>query len=58
MVPAVPPGDIDRREVRNAVLYQARTGCQWRLLPGRVQEMEHDLRKYGLVGETGVYGKR
>jgi putative transposase len=23
----------DRREVLNAVLYQARTGCQWRQLP-------------------------
>jgi len=24
---------VDRREIVNAILYVARTGCQWRLLP-------------------------
>ena len=28
----VPP-QIDRREMVNAILYLARTGCQWRYLP-------------------------
>src|SRR5437868_6155009 len=27
------PARVDRREVVNALLYQARTGCPWRLLP-------------------------
>lgn len=27
------PDKIDRREIINAILYQNRTGCQWRLLP-------------------------
>src|SRR5512147_423250 len=37
--PAVPggrPREVDMREVVNTLLYQARTGCQWELLP-------HDL---------------
>lgn len=27
------PPSVDLREIVNALLYQARTGCQWRLLP-------------------------
>src|SRR5260370_24396001 len=27
------PTSVDLREIINALLYQARTGCQWRLLP-------------------------
>src|SRR6516164_3172967 len=37
--PALPggrPREVDMREVVNTLLYQARTGCQWELLP-------HDL---------------
>src|SRR5512144_1871578 len=37
--PALPggrPREVDMREVLNTLLYQARTGCQWELLP-------HDL---------------
>jgi len=37
LVPAPPPGPQetvhDRREIVNAILYQLRTGCQWRYLP-------------------------
>ena len=33
------PAKYDRREILNAILYVARTGCQWRLLP-------HDLPKW------------
>jgi transposase len=35
-------GRYDLREIVNAILYQARTGCQWRYLP-------HDLPPYGAV---------
>ena len=28
------PRGTDLREVMNAILYMARTGCQWRMLPG------------------------
>nr|WP_280669733.1 transposase [Kitasatospora sp. MAP12-44] len=35
-------GKYDLREIVNAILYQARTGCQWRYLP-------HDLPPYGAV---------
>jgi putative transposase len=27
------PTSVDLREIINALLYQARTGCQWRMLP-------------------------
>ena len=36
------PPKYDRREVLNAILYIARTGCQWRLLP-------HDLPHWNTV---------
>src|SRR3954471_10449402 len=40
LIPAAKPGgrprEVDMREVFNTLLYQARTGCQWELLP-------HDL---------------
>ena len=50
MVPAVGsnhitggrPPKYDRREIVNAILYVARTGCQWRLLP-------HDFPKWKTV---------
>lgn len=35
-------GNYEMREIVNAILYQARTGCQWRYLP-------HDLPPYGAV---------
>ncbi len=35
-------GRYEMREIVNAILYQARTGCQWRYLP-------HDLPPYGAV---------
>ena len=36
------PRSVDLREVMNALLYMARTGCQWRMLP-------HDLRHWASV---------
>ena len=46
VIPAPKPGGRpakhDRREVANALLYVARTGCQWRALP-------HDLPPWATV---------
>jgi putative transposase len=28
------PREVDRRHVPDALMYQDRTGCQWRLIPG------------------------
>ena len=48
LIPAAAPGgrprEVDVREVINALLYQARTGCQWELLP-------HDLPPRSTVWE-------
>jgi transposase len=45
-IPAPKPGGRpavhDRREIVNALLYVARTGCQWRAIP-------HDLPAWGTV---------
>jgi transposase len=38
------PPTYPRREIWNAILYQARTGCQWEYLP-------HDFPPHGLVWE-------
>ena len=38
------PPKYERREIWNAIFYQARTGCEWRYLP-------HDLPPWGLVWE-------
>jgi transposase len=38
------PPKYPRREIWNAIFYQARTGCEWRYLP-------HDLPPWGLVWE-------
>ena len=35
---------IDRRRIINAILYVVRTGCQWRMLPQRLSELEHGVR--------------
>ncbi len=32
-VPGGRPRRLDLRQIMNALLYQARTGCQWRMLP-------------------------
>lgn len=51
------PRKVDLREVVNAILYLASTGCQWRLLlkdfpPGStVQRYFYDWRNGGLWGE-------
>ncbi|MFO0950288.1 MAG: IS5 family transposase [Isosphaeraceae bacterium] len=46
-----PAGQYDRREVVNALLYVARTGCQWRAMP-------HDLPPGGSCTGTSWPGRR
>lgn len=36
------PRTLDRRDILNALFYQARTGCQWRMIP-------HDFPVWGTV---------
>ncbi len=51
------PREVDLREVVNAILYLASTGCQWRMLPkdfppvSTVQRYFYDWRDAGLWGE-------
>ncbi|OEJ21273.1 hypothetical protein AS594_37275 [Streptomyces agglomeratus] len=45
------PGSCDLREVVNAIFYQNRTGCQWRLLP-------HDFPAWSAVFTTSACGVR
>ena len=48
------PRTTDLREVVNAIFYQLRTGCQWRLLPhdfppeGTVRDYFHRFKRSGL----------
>ena len=49
------PKTTEVREIVNAILYQLRTGCQWRLLPhdfppeGTVRDYFHRFRRSGLL---------
>ena len=49
------PRTTDLREILNAILYQVRTGCQWRLLPhdfppdGTVRDYFHRFKRSGLL---------
>ena len=57
LIPPAKPGgrprEVDMREVLNTLLYQARTGCQWELLP-------HDLLPKSTVWDyfAAVAGRR
>jgi len=48
------PKTTDVREILNAIFYQLRTGCQWRLLPhdfppeGTVRDYFHRFKRSGL----------
>src|SRR5260370_38864102 len=46
------PTSVDLREIINALLYQARTGCQWRLLPHDFPDWTA-VRYYFDVGTRG-----
>ena len=46
------------REVLNAILYQARSGCQWDMLPHDLPAQEHRLRLLRPAGGTTAPGRR
>ena len=48
------PRKTDLREVVNAVLYMASTGCQWRMLAGR-RTQRRVGRKQNAVGERDLH---
>lgn len=49
------PAKYDRKEVLNAILYVARTGCQWRLLPHDLPHWKTAYRYFVLWHEAGVF---
>lgn len=46
---------IDRREVFNAILYAARTGCQWRMLPHDLPHWRSVYGCFALWHDAGVF---
>jgi putative transposase len=54
LIPPAKPGgrprEVDMREILNTLLYQARTGCQWELLP-------HDLLPKSTVSDSFAQGR-
>lgn len=51
------PAKYDRREITNAILYVARTGCQWRLLPHDLPKWKTTYDYFILWHETRVFEK-
>lgn len=49
------PAKYDRREIMNAILYVARTGCQWRLLPHDLPSWKTVYRYFVLWHDAGVF---
>lgn len=51
------PPKYDRREILNAILYVARTGCQWRLLPHDFPKWKTVYDYFVLWHDAGVFEK-
>jgi putative transposase len=49
------PAKYDRREILNAILYVARTGCQWRMLPHDLPYWRTVYRYFTLWHEQRVF---
>ena len=49
------PVKYDRREILNAILYVARTGCQWRMLPHDLPSWKSAYRYFVLWHDAGVF---
>lgn len=49
------PAKYERREILNGILYVARTGCQWRLLPHDLPYWRTTYRYFTLWHEAGVF---
>jgi putative transposase len=48
------PGKYPRREIWNAIFYQAKTGCQWRYLPHDLPPWEDVRDHFGRWRDAGV----
>ena len=48
------PAKYSRRAMLDALLYQARTGCQWRLLPGEFPPWHSVWELFGRWRDAGV----
>ncbi len=49
------PAKYERREILNAILYTARTGCQWRMLPHDLPSWRTVYRYFVLWHDAGVF---
>lgn len=49
------PAKYSRREILNAILYVARTGCQWRLLPHDLPDWQTAYRYFVRWHDDGVF---
>ena len=49
------PPKYERREILNAILYVARTGCQWRLLPHDFPKWKTAYDYFVLWHDLGVF---
>lgn len=49
------PSKYDRREILNAILYVARTGCQWRLLPHDFPHWNSVYAHFALWHDAGIF---
>jgi transposase len=52
-----PEPSVDRRRVVNAVLYQAKTGCQWRYLPTEFGNWNTVWRTFARWRDRGVWAE-
>jgi transposase len=50
-----PTPALDRRQVVNAVLYQAKTGCQWRMLPAEFGSWNTIWKTWSRWRDRGVW---
>ncbi|GAB3259046.1 transposase [Kineosporia babensis] len=48
-----PAPQVDRRTMVNAILYRAKAGCPWRMIPSEFGELEHDLADLGALAGPG-----
>ena len=50
-------GTIPRRDIADAILWIARTGCQWRYLPGRFPDWQAVWSQWRRWRDNGVWGQ-
>ena len=52
------PPSIGRRQMVDAMLFLARTGCQWRYLPDRYRPVGRGLAAVAALAANGVWERR